>query len=65
MSIGQKGKRTTVQEMIGSLRNWLKDYTACHSQEDVAELAELFGNTMGWEKDTVESQLVFVPKPVW
>ena len=63
LSIGQKGERTNVQQMLDGLDRWWQQYTKSASKEDIDSLIETLESCAGWEKSSIGGYTkAFTPK---
>ncbi len=60
--IGQEEGRTTVQEMVDSLKGWWKKYVGSTSKEDVKLTVTALEECLGWERTQYGTQWAFTPK---
>jgi len=62
LSMGKKGERTTVQQMLDALRAWWQEYARSASEASVASTVAALELCAGWESGHMFNLSGFVPK---
>ena len=62
LSIGHRGERTSVQQMLDALNRWWQQYSKSASKEKIDSLIEVLEACAGWEESRVGEARGFTPK---
>ncbi len=62
LSMGKKGERTTVQQMLDALRAWWRGYVKSASEASVVSTVQALELCSGWESGRMFSLSGFIPR---